>query len=487
MDFSYLFSVSSASISKNEEKSGDIDIYADNLSLLNGSIISSSNEQHSAVSAGNINLNIKSNILISGSEEGYYGSDIHYADSGVSSSTQGFSSGNAGTINIVSSNLELNKGFINSQAYLLSKGNAGNINIKADNIKITEGGYINTATTGEGDGGNINIDVTNKIYISDSYSLNEPVRKSSITSDTFLSGNGGSIDIKTSELELINGFIHADAVWGSTGNAGNVKIFADKLILKDAGTILAYTEGSGDAGSVILDVWDLFQLSGKNKIGYSSGVLTDTVGSISGNGGDIDINVNGKLIIQDNGFISVSSASKNGIAGKISINADKLEVKDGKIFSLSFYTSGGNISINAKDMKIFNDSEVSATVFGGEGGGGDVTINSDAFVALETSSVTAKADQGKGGNILINSFAFLRDGELKEVLNASSNVIGNDGTIEINSPELDISGAIAALPGYYLDVSELLSDPCGAKRKNDMSSLVDKNCGRMLFMPYIMF
>jgi large exoprotein involved in heme utilization and adhesion len=48
-----------------------------------------------------------------------------------------------------------------------------------------------------------------------------------------------------------------------------------------------------------------------------------------------------------------------------------------------------------------------------------------------------------------------------EVLNASSEVIGNDGTVQNNAPTTDISGSLTALPARYLNAADRLSHRCG--------------------------
>jgi large exoprotein involved in heme utilization and adhesion len=58
------------------------------------------------------------------------------------------------------------------------------------------------------------------------------------------------------------------------------------------------------------------------------------------------------------------------------------------------------------------------------------------------------------------------------VLDASSGTLGNDGTVEVNSPDNDISGSITALPASFLNAASLLSQRCAARTAEEISSFV---------------
>ena len=122
-----------------------------------------------------------------------------------------------------------------------------------------------------------------------------------------------------------------------------------------------------------------------------------------------------------------------------------------------------SITVNADHLKLINGAEISSSVFGNElSKGGNVTLNSTNIIALNGGSITAKAQQGKGGNILVNADVFLHDAaNVGDILNASSQVIGNDGTVRNNAPTTDLSGSLTVLPANYLDAATPLSRRCG--------------------------
>ena len=84
--------------------------------------------------------------------------------------------------------------------------------------------------------------------------------------------------------------------------------------------------------------------------------------------------------------------------------------------------------------------------------GGNVTLNADRAVIWNGAKVTAKATQGKGGVITVNANTFLQEAAqpVPEVLDASSEVEGNDGVVELNAPNLNLAGTMAELPVNYL-------------------------------------
>lgn len=79
------------------------------------------------------------------------------------------------------------------------------------------------------------------------------------------------------------------------------------------------------------------------------------------------------------------------------------------ISATSTQAGGGDVNITAEDIRLRNGSLISTSVFNSTGGGGNITINSPVFLALEDSDILANASAGPGGDITINSQAFLRE------------------------------------------------------------------------------
>jgi len=116
------------------------------------------------------------------------------------------------------------------------------------------------------------------------------------------------------------------------------------------------------------------------------------------------------------------------------------------------------------------NSQITATVSGGIGDGGNVTID-PAFIVLQGSQITANAVEGNGGRLsLMASKALLRDPG--SVITATS-VTGLQGEVNIQAPVTSLSGAVAPLPQALTQTTELLQSRCAERlREGTVSRFV---------------
>ncbi|HAS51462.1 MAG TPA: hypothetical protein DCS21_06875 [Gammaproteobacteria bacterium] len=166
-------------------------------------------------------------------------------------------------------------------------------------------------------------------------------------------------------------------------------------------------------------------------------------------------------------------AEGTGQAGELTITTPSLTLTDGGgISAQSTKTTGGNLFINAADLRLFN-SQISTSVFGdAETEGGNLEINSRTVVAFDSSTITAQATQGKGGHIVINTDAFFHNAaSIDDVLSASSGVSGNQGTVDVNTA-LDVSSAVG-VGSNQNELRDAAEDPC-ARRKGQKKSTLTK-------------
>jgi hypothetical protein len=207
----------------------------------------------------------------------------------------------------------------------------------------------------------------------------------------------------------------------------------------------------------------------------------------TGQGGNLTITVSEATTIagtdaQDNPSGLFANAYATGKAGDISLDTPSLTITDGgEIAATSDLTTGGNLLISADHLKLLNSSQISSSVEGDEfSDGGNVTLNSINIVALQGSQITARANRGRGGNILVNAQVFLHDAaDVDDVLNASSQVVGNDGTIQNNAPNIDLSGILVALDPDYLDAAARLSQRCGGEAPEARSRFLVQGRGAL--------
>ena len=157
---------------------------------------------------------------------------------------------------------------------------------------------------------------------------------------------------------------------------------------------------------------------------------------------------------------------------------------------------GGKININAKGMSLTNDALIT-TETSGNGGGGNIEINSTDYLVIENnSSITTKASEtsnGNAGNITaITSLFVLDSSEITTTaisgrggditINAENLIITPDSIIDASSQQsvsgvIDItansnlSSSLVPLAEEPIDTSPLKNE-CAQIRANDSSFLV---------------
>ncbi len=476
-----------------------IDIEGEVLMVHSGSISTVSEEGE----AGDISINAGS-LLISGSSSIDASTTKNYFTSAT---------GNAGGGDIyldIDDLIDLRGEIVN----MTHDGDGGSIYINASHIIMTGSSMLDAVTYGEGHSGDIYI-VTNdlsmtgaaeigtgsqvaasgdagdlSIIASDYIHLYAPSGNGfppGIYTATFSSGDAGDMYISTSHLILEESTMLGSNVYWN-GNAGDILIEVHDLDITGGAWITSgtsftysrnYDKATGTGGNLIINASGTVNISGYNDENFSSGLYSGA-GAL-GDGGDIIVKAE-EIHLTDKGIIS-STATGQGKAGNIIIDAgEKLTGKSSIIATSSTESSGGNINIKTDDLILTNNSTVTSSVASGEGGGGNVTIDTDTITALDNSDITANADQGYGGDITIDSVAlfFSEDSNL----NASSNISGQEGEIEINSPVIDISGYLTILPETFIDVSELLPAQCSARRLEDISSFIIKGRDALPAVPY---
>ncbi|KPA18312.1 filamentous hemagglutinin family outer membrane protein [Candidatus Magnetomorum sp. HK-1] len=161
---------------------------------------------------------------------------------------------------------------------------------------------------------------------------------------------------------------------------------------------------------------------------------------------------------------------QSGGAGIININASKINIgQKSSISTDSISSGGGKISINT-DRAILLNSDITTNVKDGIGNGGDINIETDQF-ALNKSRVSANAIDGDGGAIFILSDNFIKSSDT--IIEASSER-GNEGTVKIDAPDLDIDSKIMNLPTDFLNASQWMRTQCTMRDSEQTSRLIFK-------------
>jgi filamentous hemagglutinin family protein len=351
----------------------------------------------------------------------------------------------------------------------------GNIGIAADNIQMTGNSFLVGGTYftrmplsgfqiafgfdsetntpgGKGKAGAINLNIADNVTMTD--------RRSSIASAILegAEGNGGDINIKTSNLSLANRAL-IDSSTSGIGNAGNINITADDAVkLSDAGITSNVEKGAiGNSGKIDITAKSLSLDSGAQlqTIAFGFDSKTNTPGG-RGDAGAINLNIADNVTItgkNQRGFPSaLGSAILEGAEGKggdINIKARNLFLADGGFLSASNFGvgNGGNIDLKLQDtLRMRNNSsiEAQATV---ENKAGNITINSpNGFVVAspkQNNDIIATAEEGGGGQITINAkriYGF--DKERIQALDRDNLFINGENDINSTSAEPKLSGSI---------------------------------------------
>ncbi|WP_158441861.1 filamentous hemagglutinin N-terminal domain-containing protein [Pleurocapsa sp. PCC 7319] len=370
--------------------------------------------------------------------------------------------GNAGDINIDVSGAVTIKDAPSGLFSLVSTGaigNGGNINISASSLSMSDGSNIFANSNGGGNGGLIQIDATDFVRILGTSNIRGD--SSEISARTNSAHRGGDITINTNIFSLSNGgVINTQTV--NDGDSGNITINVQQAEVLNGGQILSNSSGRGNAGKIALDATDFVIIAGVDT------TLNDRVAKFGTSRGIINTLENGA-----SGFFV--RAEDSGSSGDLEITSPAIQLEDGgRIFADSAFGNGGNITIDTEKIVLLRlGSAISTTAGTAESGGdgGDINIDADLVVAFpqENSDITANAFSGKGGNINIdtqNIFGF----ELQENSNLSditaSSQFGLDGTVNINTSGIEPAQELGKLPIEIVDVSELINQNlCSAEQK----------------------
>ncbi len=365
---------------------------------------------------------------------------------------------------------------------LSDSSQAGDITLRTTRLSLTGGGAITSVgrtDNGDSRGGDLDITATESVMI-DAINPDFVGNADIIGLSTAAPRYPGNITLRTARLSLTGGGAISSFTWGSSDDmvrGGDIDLTATEWIAIDGpnsailadnfGPLASAGAGFGNAGNITLHTARLSLTGGGQLSSTSYG---------AGSGGNISITATDSVLIAGYGddpktgyrFISglnTAGYEQSSAAGNIMLTTQNLLIDDGGgIFASSLLASGGNITLNADHLKLRNGAEISSSVSGNEfSDGGNITINGVNLLVLNGGKITAQATQGKGGDLLVNAEAFLHDAiRVSDVLNASSQVIGNDGTVQNNAPNTNLSGSLAVLPTRYRNAADQLAHRCGA-------------------------
>ncbi|NJN09406.1 MAG: filamentous hemagglutinin N-terminal domain-containing protein [Richelia sp. RM1_1_1] len=375
---------------------------------------------------------------------------------------------NGGSISFDATGLSLDS---NSLIGITTEGatKAGDIQIQvSDAVALANSSKIlsNSGDSATGNGGDISINAKAIAITGDGISENSSI----ISTFTSGQGNGGNLTLNATDSININGGFVSIATDGA-GNAGNLTVQAGNAVnVTDTGTLSLFSNGSGSTGDLRIETGTL-RIQNADAPGGVAALANRSgrVGSISIQARDA-VEVINSLI---NAQVAVGSA---GRAGDITINTQRVNLKDGGnvITSTFSNTNAGNIVIRASEsvdisgVSPSNSLQItkvsSATATGATGNSGNITIETPRLTLSQAGAVSATSvqSQGNAGNINIrakdvelNGFVAVPKEDVPEQFQLSVNgllfhselnsqVIGSNadvqgGTITIDTERLRLS------------------------------------------------
>ena len=366
-------------------------------------------------------------------------------------------------------------------------GKGGNISISTNSLNVTDEGFISTGSFGVGDAGNVTITAGDRVSLDGN---------SGVFSFARGGGKGGDINIETRSLTLSNGSLLDTSIFDLSdpknrsidvrnadtlpdlgiGDAGNIFILTDSLVLINDAQIGSVTNSFGDAGIVDILARDTVTIAGNSviasaafgSVGDGSAInistrslflsdggqlFTSTYGL--GNAGDIrvyatdGITVSGRSLFEASSFGSGDAGSVAiGSGGSVSFDGDSgvLSVLR-QIPQLQEERRGGDIEIQARSLSVTNGSQMNVNSEG-QGEAGNIKINTDSF-RLNNGKITAETTSGNGGNIelQVQKGLGLRNNSRISTSAGTAQQPGNGGNIRIDTP------FIIAVPNENSDIT----------------------------------
>lgn len=320
-----------------------------------------------------------------------------------------------------------------SSAEAGSTGNAGSLSITTPRLSVVEGGKVAVNTLGEGDGGNI-------IIRADEIEVADPI-----------------IDFTGAVSGLV-----ANAVSGSTGNGGSLDIEANHLSVYNGGQITASTDGAGNAGTVTIRA-DNIDVVGQSSDGlFRSGIISGS--TTSADAGSVNL-IGSQITVRDGASISVSSLN-GGDAGNLNISTDRLYLNDGTLQAKVTAGNEGDINLRATELLLIRQNSQIVTSATEMATGGNITVAAPVIVGIGNSDIVANAEFGTGGSIYIATqgllgLAFREQLTPENDITASSD-FGVSGTVEINSFIVEPDSGLVELPSGLEATSDRVVQGCTA-------------------------
>ncbi|NEQ44307.1 MAG: filamentous hemagglutinin N-terminal domain-containing protein [Leptolyngbya sp. SIOISBB] len=475
-------------------KGGDIRVIATNLELANGAQLNSST----------IGSEDAGHVFVVVHETAYFDG----GNTGIRSNVMSGATGNGGTVTLSANNLEVTNGAnlsaltagigdagdvhlsINETARFdgvnpltgnpsgafstinaSGEGNGGTVTLSANNLEVTNGAVLTASTFGSGDAGDVNVTISETARLDGVNPVTGTPSGAFSTINASGEGNGGTVTLSASNLEVTNG-ANLSALTAGMGNAGNVHLTISETAHFDGVNPVTGTpsgvfssievNGEGNGGTVTLSANNLEVTNGANLSALTAGI---------GNAGNVHLTISETARLEGvnpvtgtpSGVFSTIRASGEGNGGTVTLSASNLEVTNGANLTASTFGIGnaGNVNMTISETARFDDANVSSGVFpDAVGNGGNIKIMSNTLELTNGGEIgTSTLGQGRAGNVVIQARERVlikgtsSSGSSSNINSASVSFTGEGGDIHITTPNLQIEDGASLFASTFVTPS----------------------------------
>jgi filamentous hemagglutinin family protein len=337
-----------------------------------------------------------------------------------------------------------------------ANGQGGDVKISARTLHLEGGAQVLTETSGAGKAGSLSVDAQDVRVIGESADGRVPsglgasaepnstgdagdltiktntllVRGAQISTNTSGVGKAGSLSVDAQDVQIIGTSANGQFPSGlfttttpnSTGDAGDLTIKTNTLLLRDGAQVLASTSGVGKAGSLRVDAQDM-QLIGTSANGQlPSGLYADAQPNSTGNAGNLTIKTN-TLLLRDGAQIRTATFGA-GKGGSLSVDAQNVQI----------------IGIGTTANRQYPSALVAGTAPNSTADAGDLTIKTNTLLLRDGAALIVQSSgTGAAGNMTINARSIRLDNNAVFSANTRSALVDpnrEQATININSQDL---------------------------------------------------
>ncbi|WP_375452945.1 filamentous hemagglutinin N-terminal domain-containing protein [uncultured Nostoc sp.] len=378
-----------------------------------------------------------------------------------------------------------------------STRDAGDLTIKTNTLLVQDGAQISAGTSGVGKGGNLTIDAQDVQLIGTSIN-NRFFSNLGTSAGSNLTGDAGDLTIKTNTLLVQDGGVVSAGTSGagkggnlivdaqnvqligtangqfpsglfafaqqrnSTGDAGDLTIKTNTLLVQDGAQVSTSTYGVGKGGNLIVDAQNV-QLIGTTADGkFPSGLAASAQLNSTGDAGDLIIRTN-TLLVRDGAAMTVQSLG-TGTAGNMILNARSIRLNNNALLSGNTQSARvdpnreqATININSQNLFMSRNSNIRTNARGENVIGGNINIDSDFLIGFENSDISANSAKFRGGNVRINAQGIFGIQFRNVASDKTSDITATgaspefSGNVEINTPDVDPNSGLVNLPTIPVD------------------------------------